>query len=257
MKALILIVCMALLTGCVHNKHRADEARAYYASQASLQQQRPPIFELVAHEGQTIELRGVKRLAVNDVRSEPIRELSAPESPAWRILDRIIQVGGAVYGQRESSRMLTGVVRAVSDRATIQVGGDYISGQQHIGDIAGRDQISGHVGDHAGRDIINGTQYQGDYTGRDRAGGDLVAGNRTDTRTTTTTRIGIDIDNSGGRWSSPGPFDDNSGDGCRGSDCSEQVPIGIAPPPEPGPGPVDPEPPRCTGFGPQLPNCIP
>lgn len=256
MKALVLIACVALLSGCVHNEHRASEARAYYASQASLQQQRPPIFELVAHEGQTIELRGVQRLAVNDVRAEPIRELSQPEHPGWRLLDRALQVGGAVYGQRESSRMLTGVVGAIAGRASVQVGGDYITGSQHTGDYAGRDIISGHVGDYAGRDIISGTQHQGDYTGRDHAGRDLVAGNRTDTRTTTTTRIGIDINNENGRWDSPGPFDDRRGNCREGADCSV-VPPPVEPPSEPV-DPVDPiGPPRCTGFAPQLPGCIP
>lgn len=61
-----------------------------------------------------------------------------------------------------------GIVGAVSGRATIEVGGDYISGSQHIGDdvAVGGDYVTGD-GNATGRSQI-GDRYGDDYTGRDR-----------------------------------------------------------------------------------------
>lgn len=77
---------------------------------------------------------------------------------------------------------LDGILTAVApDSPGISVGGDYITGQQHVGDSVGGDQ---HVGDwREGNDI----------------GGDDNSGNS-------------------GRINSPGPYDDNSGQ-CDGTNC--------------------------------------
>lgn len=84
------------------------------------------------------------------------------------------------------------------------VGGDLISGTQHIGDTTtvGRDQI--------GRDQHIGDWRTGDDTRRDTIGGD---------------RIDTDF-GSGNRIDSPGPFDDigNTGARCSGDLCQQTVP---------------------------------
>ena len=106
------------------------------------------------------------------------------------------------------SQTTTGVAEAFAGLApstAITVGGDYVTGTQHIGDSIGRDAIDGdqHVGDAVGRDSIGGDQHLGDAIGGD--------------------------DNSGnsGRIDSPGPYE--SGDRCTGEQC--QAP----PAPEPAP----------------------
>lgn len=108
---------------------------------------------------------------------------------------------------------------------TTQVGGDLISGTQHIGDSIGRDAIGGdqHVGDAIGGDAVGGDQRHGDDIGRDVIGGDRIA----DSNIGDDNRIGSD-----------GPFtDDNSGQ-CQGERC--QGDGDTFPPPEPEPDPVDP-----------------
>jgi hypothetical protein len=100
---------------------------------------------------------------------------------------------------RAWSETTTGVAEAfglLPPSSQITVGGDYVTGTQHIGDTIGRDLIGGdqHVGDAVG----------GDQIGRDNHVGDAIGGN----------------DNSGnsGRIESPGPFEEN-GDDCTGDHC--------------------------------------
>lgn len=100
---------------------------------------------------------------------------------------------------------------------TVQVGRDYITGSQHVGDTVGRDQIGGdqHVGDEIGGSVIGGDNIGRDAIGRDRIDN---AGNLGDRN-----RIG-----------SPGPFDNDTdnGDRCTGDNCQ-----GLPPPPDPEPDP--------------------
>lgn len=88
------------------------------------------------------------------------------------------------------------------------VGGDLISGTQHIGDTVGRDQISGsqHLGDWR-----TGDDVRRDTIGRDRTDTDYGSGNR---------------------LNSPGPYRDtgNTGPRCTGIGCQT-----VNPPPEPEP----------------------
>jgi hypothetical protein len=100
---------------------------------------------------------------------------------------------------RAWSETTQGVAEAfgmLSPSSQITVGGDYVTGTQHIGDTIGRDLIGGdqHVGDAVGGDQIGGDNHVGD----------AIGGN----------------DNSGnsGRIESPGPFEEN-GDDCTGDHC--------------------------------------
>lgn len=110
---------------------------------------------------------------------------------------------------------LGGVTGRVADAfamlpPTTSVGGDLISGTQHIGDTVGRDQIGGnqHIGDWR----------TGDNIARDTIGRD---------RTNTNTDYGT-----GNRLNSPGPYRDigNEGPRCTGIGC-QQTPL---PEPEDG-----------------------
>lgn len=60
------------------------------------------------------------------------------------------------------------ITGALSERATVQVGGDYITGTQHNGDAVdvGRDYVVGDGNAVGGSQI--GDAYGDDYTGRDR-----------------------------------------------------------------------------------------
>jgi hypothetical protein len=146
--------------------------------------------------------------------------------PAWSLLGAIVpQLANAAvsWHQSDNSRdvsvaqfgFLGGVVRDVAqspalDAPNITVGGDYVSGSQHIGDAVGGDYITGHVGDAVGRDQIGGNQHLGDTVGRDQVGGDSIGGDRVDG----------DGNYNTGRIDSPGPFDNsNDGDDCEGDGC--------------------------------------
>lgn len=137
----------------------------------------------------------------------------ASAAVAWRSSDnsREIALGqydflGGVVGSLASSPALT--------PPSITVGGDYISGQQHVGDTIGGDAIGGdqHIGDTVGGDFIGGDQHIGDTIGGD--------------------------DNSGnsGRIHSPGPYDLDTGDRCTGDRCQSPG-DDIAPPAPPAPEP--------------------
>lgn len=140
---------------------------------------------------------------------------------------------------------LGAIVGSLSDRepgTAITVHGNY-------GDTRGDVWSAGNnLGD------TRGDTVGGDWTGRDRAGRDQIGGNQD------RSRVGIDINNRNGRWNSPGPYDDSTGDCRDGGDCSIINPPPIEPPEpvDPGPDPLNPVGPiRCTGFAPQLPGCIP
>lgn len=154
--------------------------------------------------------------------------------PAWGIVGQAIPalISGAVaWRSSDNSRdialgqydFLGGVIGSVTNSPaltprdpSITVGGDYITGSQHVGDAIGGDYITGQVGDAVGRDQIAGDQHVGDEIGGDRVDNSGLIGN----------------DN---RVGSPGPWD-NSGQ-CTGPLC--QGDGDITPPPEPEP--VEPE----------------
>lgn len=200
----------------MHNRHRTDEARAHYQAQETAIKERKPIFELRAQEGQTIVLQGVSELIVHDPREQRIEAMPQREHPLWGIAratlpSLVTGYVGITQGRysRDIAREQYDFLGRVIEGATpsVTVGGDYISGQQHIGDNVGRDYITGHVGDAIGRDRF----------GRDQIGRDQVIGDRNLNR---------------GRQDSPGPIDDHSGDCREGTDCS------VTPPP----APPDPDP---------------
>lgn len=157
--------------------------------------------------------------------------------PAWNILGASVPalINGAVsWRQTEVNRdvsiaqysWLGGMMSDLANSPALQppaapsitVGGDYVSGRQHVGDAIGGDYITGHVGDAVGRDQIGGNQHIGDAIGRDAIGGDRIDNDG---------NIGTD-----NRIDSPGPID-NSGDECEGEHCQGDD---LPPPPPPPAG---------------------
>jgi hypothetical protein len=120
-----------------------------------------------------------------------------------------------IHADRDARRddawagVATGVADAFGVAAqtpTYQIGGDYITGTQHVGDSVGRDQISGQ-------------QHIGDWRTGDNIARDTIGRDRTDYGT-------------GNRLNSPGPYRDvgNEGPRCAGIGCQTTNP------------PVEPEP---------------
>lgn len=216
MKAICIALAL-LLSGCMHNRHRTEEAKAHYAAQEKAIEARKPIFELRASEGETIVLQGVSALIVHDPREQRIEAMPQREHPLWGIARAAVphllswDLGKTQSRHaRDTSREQYSFLGRVIDSAqpSIHVGGDYVPGQ--IGDNVGRDYITGHVGDYAGRDQVGRDQTQ--------VGRDFTVGDRNHNR---------------GRQDSPGPIiDDNAGDCRDGADCSVQPP----------PAPPDPDP---------------
>jgi hypothetical protein len=203
-RIIVMLLCLGMLAGCAHNRHRATEATAYYEQQAALIKERKPLFELKAQPGQTITLSGVESLTVNDPRQAQISPLPQVESPVWRILGATVPAlvtGYVGIRQAEIARdntaaqydFLGGAIDALAGspalRApSITVGGDYVPGQ--IGD-----NVTGDGNATRGAQV-------GDNVGRDQTGGDHVDGSV----------IGDD-----NRFSSPGPFDCTAGAGAPGA----------------------------------------
>lgn len=133
------------------------------------------------------EISGAEKFAAVLNALTPMAGVLVNGAVSWRQSDnsRDIALGQqATLGNIATApwASLDGILAAVApDSPGISVGGDYITGQQHVGDAVGGNQ---HVGDwREGNDI----------------GGDDNSGNS-------------------GRINSPGPYDDNS-DQCTGTNC--------------------------------------
>lgn len=140
-----------------------------------------------------------------------VRQASAGERIGLALIGQIAPLASAAVAWRSSDNsrdialgqydFLGGVVGSLATSPalsvpSITVGGDYVSGRQHVGDSVGGDSIGG---DAIGRDNIGGDQRIGPEI---NIGGDDNSGNS-------------------GRINSPGPYDtDNSTDTtCTGPRC--------------------------------------
>lgn len=134
--------------------------------------------------GFAVQIEG-QRFARDNVRSNNAMQLG--------VVDRL--AGG---WERSSTAAAT-----APREPTYSIGGDFITGTQHIGDTVGRDQISGsqHLGDWR-----TGDDVRRDTIGRDRTDTDYGSGNR---------------------LNSPGPYSDVGNDGprCTGIGCQTVNPV--------------------------------
>lgn len=113
MKLIILFIVIAL-SACTHNEHRSTEATAFYNAQATARQ---PLFELTALPGETIELKGVASLKVNDPRAGDIKALPVVHSPAWQTLDRVLGLGAGIYGAKIAGETIRDVAAIVAQNS--------------------------------------------------------------------------------------------------------------------------------------------
>lgn len=204
MKRFLIVLALAgvmVLTACSYNEHMQKADSDYYTSQKDAKK---PLFELVAAEGQTIELKGVKSLTVNDPRASEIRPMVRDAHPGWKIADRI--TGGIVsLGQAWiSGDTIKGVAGIVADSAGDRSTHSYIDRSDHSDN-------STHIADSFNSDNdTSGDTIADSYNG-DRIGRDVIGGDRTD-------NSGVIGD--GNRFESPGPIDiSDDGDDCTGASC--------------------------------------
>lgn len=198
------IAGMLLLSACGYNEHMQKADSDFYQSQKDAKK---PLFELVAAEGQTIELKGVKSLTVNDPRASEIRPMVRDAHPGWKIADRI--TGGIVsLGQAWiSGDTIKGVASIVAESAGDRSTHSYIDRSDHS-DNSSHIADSFNSDDDTSGDTISDS-YNGDHIGRDVIGRD-----RTD-------NSGVIGD--GNRFESPGPISDDGND-CSGSSCNPVEP---------------------------------
>lgn len=207
--AAYLLVLVVLLSGCVNNKWRKDEATAFYTAQKELATTRKPLFELRAQPGQTIQLSGVESLTVNDPREATIAPLPQTESPAWRILDRALGIAGNAY---MTKTLADGVVDIVATAAS-NAGDHSITNTAITGSYNTQgDTLTGSIGGSVNGD---GSGIGTTYTSRDTT----VSGSRN----AVGTQAGRDVAIGDGSQS-PVTIDDHStrGDICDGEQCQSK-----------------------------------
>jgi hypothetical protein len=210
MQRLIGLTILALLTGCVSNQHRATEAAAFYAAQEGA---RKPLFELTALPGQTIELRGVQSLVVNDPRASEIKALPVVHSPIWNTVDKLLNIGGQYATVKAVGDTFTGVSRTIADSA-----GDRSTHDDHSTHIADSYNDSSDNSQH-GDTISDSYNQDNDNTAGDGSaigdGNSLINGDNAGN----SGQIGDD-----NRQDSPNDDHSDPGDDCADSDCSVEVP---------------------------------
>lgn len=211
---------LTVLSACVHNKHRATEAAAYYQAQATARQ---PLFELTAQPGETIQLTGVASLKVNDPRAGEIKALPVVQSQGWALANTI--AGGLLN---------LGNTKVLGD-AIVKVAG--IVGES-AGDRSTHDDHSVHVADSYNDSSDNSTH--GDtITDSYNQDNDNTAGDGSAIGDRNEIVNGDNAGNSGqigdgNRQGSDGPFDDHSNPGddptCTGTDCQSVEPAPVPAP---------------------------
>jgi hypothetical protein len=190
------------LSACVHTEHRASEAKAFYEAQAT---QRQPLFELTALPGETIELKGVASLKVNDPRAGDIKALPVVHSPIWRTVDRVLGIAGSVYGAKIAGDVITDVAGVVASNA---------------GDRSTHTDNSVHIADSYNDSSDNSTH--GDtISGSYNQDNDNSAGDGSAIGDNNELVNGDNAGNSGqiGDGNRQDSDDSNDGDECSGADC--------------------------------------
>lgn len=212
---------LTVLSACVHNKHRATEAAAYYQAQATARQ---PLFELTAQPGETIQLTGVASLKVNDPRAGEIKALPVVQSRAWDTVDKLLGIGGNYAAIKAIGGVIGDVTKTIAENA-----GDrstHIDNSNHVADSYNDSSDNSTHGDT----ITDSYNQDNDNT----AGDGSAIGDRNEI---------VNGDNAGNsgqigdgnRQGSDGPFDDHSNPGddpvCTGTDCQSVEPAPVEPVP--------------------------
>ncbi len=138
--SLMLLAALALfLAGCAGD----SDKQAYLNAQISALEKQKPLWELEAQEGQNIELKGVKKIAVyaQGGGAGQIRALSSDWAPVVREgLGLLGMVGGIYFGGEQAVKL----VEAVGKSAGAQISGSFnASGSQSTaGFVSGAGGVS-------------------------------------------------------------------------------------------------------------------
>lgn len=220
----LMIAIVLFLAGCMHNRHRTAEARAFMKGQLSAIEKQKPIVEFEAAEGQQITLGGVKAFRVYAPMNTQIRALPQQRSGILDFGMKMLDTGMKVAGYKFASETLTNIFNKASDSA----------GDHSVTNITDSYNDSSDNSEH-GDTITDSNLIGGDVTGpgagigntfdasTDVSGDGSVAGDENEV-------INGDLANNSGeiRENSDGPIDQSDdGDDCTG-DCGDD----IAPPPE-------------------------
>lgn len=223
--SLALIASAVFLAGCVHNRHRTAEAKAYVNGQLSAIEKQKPIVEFEAAEGQQITLGGVKAFRVYAPMNTQIRALPQQRSGILDFGMKLLDRGAQVAGYKFASDTLTGIFDKYGDSAgdhsvtnITDSYNDSSDNSQHGDTITDSNLIGGDVtgpGAGIGNDLDASTDVSGDgsVAGNDN---EVINGNNAN-------NSGEIRDND-----SDGPFDDHSdnsddGDDCTGDDCGDEI----------------------------------
>lgn len=226
MRPLLTILIAVALVGCAHNAHRTAEAQAYYQAQQAQAEQRPPLFELRAQPGQTIQLSGVESLVVNDPREISINPLPQQRNQMLGLFETALRVAAPIYGAKIAADGLVDLADSIGrnsgDHSVTTISDSYNTrGDTVDGDVSGTGAGIGNTATIGNGAAVGDGNWVDNATG-DRAGGDLIGRDRIDTDIGGDQIGGDRIDTGDRRTDSPGPFD--QGDCRDGGDCSQPVP---------------------------------
>ena len=168
------LIAALALTGCVHNKWRADEAKAYTSAQAQALAAQKPILSIEAIDGETIEFKGIKKLLVYAPSNATVQALPQQRSGFWGFGEKLITGGlqyfGLKFGSETLGRIFDSAVANAGDHSNTRIDirdsmNDQSDHSQHGDTITDSNVIDGPVtGDSAGigntRD--ESTHQQGD-----------------------------------------------------------------------------------------------
>ena len=220
--AIVAIASAAMLSSCVHNAHRANEAKSYTDAQAKAMENQKPIVEFEGIEGQPITLSGVKAFRVYGNTNTTVRPLPQQQSPIWGFLNSALAKGASAYGWKVGSETLqrvfdsaaanagdhsvTNITDSYNDQSDHSAHGDTITGSSVIGgDVTGNGAGIGNEYSSADQDNDIDVGGDGSAVGDDNRFVDVPgSGNAVGD--------GNEVNNNSGRQESPGDFGD-------GGDC--------------------------------------
>lgn len=112
------LCALLMLPACQYSKWRSDEAKDFTAAQIKSFEYQKPLVELVAKDGESIELKGVSAFRVYAPRDTTIRALPMQESGLLRFGEKLLTTAAQVAGVKFQSDMLT----EIFNRATANAG---------------------------------------------------------------------------------------------------------------------------------------
>lgn len=212
------LLAVAMLSGCMHNKWRADEAESFVNAQEKAIAAQKPLVSFEAAEGQTIELRGVKKFEVYAPNDAHVVALPQQRSGFWGFAGKLVDRGLQYYGLKFGSDMLGRMFDSAASNA-----GDHSTTTINIADSYNDQSDASSHGDT----IVDSQVIDGPVAGPGAGIGNAFALDESTHQDGDGSAFGDsnDIVNNEGeiRDESPGPIsEDNSdpGNDCTGSDCS-------------------------------------